>query len=654
MEGDFDGVDFKNSKIEQKSHPRFTANSVPAYSTVNTRRSFNNPNLSTRNMHSAAPPSLSSLTMEGGHSSTVQPSPPLPKSAEDYVYRTFQYFQGHESNQKDRIAAENKLREILEAAVKNNTITKVDWDHYPLPQDIIRQENLTLSSQKFRTQGVSTNSDAVPFPNRSKKRKSTDTSFTNSSNDATTHGDVSENVPSKKRKSKKARKKEKEAIKRAEQQQQNVDQLSNNTNTFEEALQRRAARFGTGNSTSHPLGPSRSQSPVSTPPKISTQLIDRISFQSHTNNDQTMYQFHSSSPFQASVQHIDTTMYSNSQLPIGQSFYSFAPQPIVGRCMQWEKSYFRLTDVANPKSVRPLPILREAFKQLKLRDDRDYGYLADQYKSIRQDLNVQNIKNEFTLEIYEYNTCLALQHDDLGEYNQCAAQLPALYSKFPGPRKIEFISYRILYLVYTLNLHEVCDLINELTQEELSSWPVQHALAVWRVAHNPIYDGSGNYRDLFILYRFRPAHLQVRLMDMFLERERLLATEKICKSFRPEVPITFLAKVLGFRRSLCVANDDTIYYTPEIRKLLLHPPDKALCRPAEAPPTWAQLLEMTDEVKKWLVHHGAEDYLSVKNDETYLDILKYKNDATKPHAFTIFRTARMAAFKTIDIKGQRA
>ena len=56
---------------------------------------------------------------------------------------------------------------------------------------------------------------------------------------------------------------------------------------------------------------------------------------------------------------------------------------------------------------------------------------------------------ELTVEVYEFHAQIALQCEDINEYNQCQTQLIALYnSNIPSDCKYEFIAYRILYYIY--------------------------------------------------------------------------------------------------------------------------------------------------------------------------------------------------------------
>jgi len=199
--------------------------------------------------------------------------------------------------------------------------------------------------------------------------------------------------------------------------------------------------------------------------------------------------------------------------------------PIVGRCQKLEKNYFRLTSAPNPDDVRPLPVLEKTldFLKKKWRKENNYAYICDQFKSLRQDLTVQHIRNEFTVNVYEIHARIALEKGDLGEYNQCQTQLRALYAQQLGGHPTEFKAYRILYFIYTRNQTAINDALADLTPADKSDPAVKHALEVRSAL------ALGNYHRFFQLYLDTP-NMGAYLMDMFVDRERLSALACICKA----------------------------------------------------------------------------------------------------------------------------
>ncbi|CZR67762.1 related to leucine permease transcriptional regulator [Phialocephala subalpina] len=215
--------------------------------------------------------------------------------------------------------------------------------------------------------------------------------------------------------------------------------------------------------------------------------------------------------------------------------------PVVGTCQDLEKRYLRLTDAPKPEKVRPEHILRQTLDLLKKKwkKEANYSYICDQFKSMRQDLTVQRIRNEFTVTVYEIHARIALEKGDLGEYNQCQTQLRALYAQNLGGNPVEFKAYRILYFIHTSNRTALNDVLADLTTAEKEEKAIKHALDVRSAL------ALGNYHRFFRLYLDTP-NMGAYLMDMFVVRQRLAALANMCKAYKPDVTLRFITEELGF------------------------------------------------------------------------------------------------------------
>ncbi|KAJ2516966.1 hypothetical protein H4217_004251 [Coemansia sp. RSA 1939] len=214
---------------------------------------------------------------------------------------------------------------------------------------------------------------------------------------------------------------------------------------------------------------------------------------------------------------------------------------IVGTCTRLEKSYLRLTSAPDPSLVRPLPILHKTLDLLKKRwvEESNYTYICNQFKSLRQDLTVQRITNDFTVEVYELHARIALETNDLGEYNQCQTQLKQLYSMGLSGHPMEFLAYRILYFLYTQNKADINTTLATMSTDEKHDSVVKHALDVRSAM------ATGNYHAFFNLYASAP-NMGGYLIDNFIDRERCIALQKLCKAFRPRLSMAFITKELAF------------------------------------------------------------------------------------------------------------
>ena len=214
---------------------------------------------------------------------------------------------------------------------------------------------------------------------------------------------------------------------------------------------------------------------------------------------------------------------------------------IVGTCQKLEKPYLRLTSAPDPATVRPLPVLRAALKMLKdkWRSGSDYGYICDQFKSLRQDMTVQRIKSDFTVQVYEIHARIAIETGDLGQYNQCQTQLKDLYAIGLFGSEFEFSAYRLLYLIHCRNKQAINHFMSDLNDKQRENSAVAHALKV----HSAV--AIGNYSHLFRLYNEAP-NMGAYLIDLFVPRERYSALLTILKAYRPTISISFITKTLAF------------------------------------------------------------------------------------------------------------
>ncbi|KAF2877410.1 SAC3/GANP/Nin1/mts3/eIF-3 p25 family-domain-containing protein [Massariosphaeria phaeospora] len=271
--------------------------------------------------------------------------------------------------------------------------------------------------------------------------------------------------------------------------------------------------------------------------------------------------------------------------------------PIVGTNQKLEKSFFRLTAPPDPATVRPQDVLERTLAHLtkKWKAEKNYNHICMQFKSLRQDLTVQHIKNAFTVRVYERHARIALEKGDLGEYNQCQTQLKELYEQNLGGNPVEFTAYRILYFVYTCNKTDMNDLLAELTPTDKSQEWIKHALAV-RSALT-----LGNYHKFFKLYLVAK-NMGGYLMDMFIERERLYALANFSHAYM-SVALRFLTDELAF--------------------------------------------ESDDACREFLESHGVAQYIVEDSVDDQLELRVKVKEARR-----VFEQLRAAAFSIVDIKGQ--
>ena len=144
---------------------------------------------------------------------------------------------------------------------------------------------------------------------------------------------------------------------------------------------------------------------------------------------------------------------------------------------------FFVSQEADPATIRPLAVLERAFSFVmdKYRLNQEGSYICDQLRSIRQDLMVQAIRNDFTVLVYEANARISLvmvgqrlslssipcrrflRQGDREQFNQCQTQLEVLYDSGCNATHLnEFLMYRLLYSLLLNDYKSRCPLDDEL------------------------------------------------------------------------------------------------------------------------------------------------------------------------------------------------
>lgn len=229
---------------------------------------------------------------------------------------------------------------------------------------------------------------------------------------------------------------------------------------------------------------------------------------------------------------------------------------VIGLCKTMEKRYLRLTAAPDPTLVRPEPVLKKWLIELTRmwsNREREWKYIEDQLRAIRQDLTVQNQRGPFTRQVYETNARWALESGDMGQFNQCQTQLKRFHEEVDlksAPASdidtvAEFVSYRLLYYYFQyLHVDEQIFLSQILGDPVLAQHRfVRFALEIRKHAT------TGNFCKYFKMCREADKQCTVHmkyLLDVFTERQRVHALIVLTKAFVTQLSIAWLMNVLAF------------------------------------------------------------------------------------------------------------
>ncbi|EGR29333.1 sac3 ganp domain protein [Ichthyophthirius multifiliis] len=215
---------------------------------------------------------------------------------------------------------------------------------------------------------------------------------------------------------------------------------------------------------------------------------------------------------------------------------------IVGTCQDIEKPYLRLTKEPSPDQIRPEEILKKSLKFLlnKWKNrECEYQYIQDQFRSIRQDLVIQHIRNEFTAKVCENNARICLEVDDIGQYMQCCATLFDLYQIGIQGQKEEFYCYKIID--YGLNIQQNFELPKIIY--EIQSF-IEHPLIQFAIDLIDTYN-QGNVYKFYQMYEKSPNMCQC-IIERNITRLRLWGLSIVSKSFQQKMFLINLKNLLKF------------------------------------------------------------------------------------------------------------
>ncbi|KAH7832195.1 putative SAC3/GANP family protein [Monocercomonoides exilis] len=131
-------------------------------------------------------------------------------------------------------------------------------------------------------------------------------------------------------------------------------------------------------------------------------------------------------------------------------------------------------------NARLLLQLEQQSGRAKERSQLAYEYVCEQLKSIRQDLTIQHINNEFTVCVYETHGRIALMEGDLSEYSQCLSVLMHLYRDGIRGNVLEFTCYQFLHRIYINESSSMVTFLSEISPRARSHPFIMFCLKVWQ------------------------------------------------------------------------------------------------------------------------------------------------------------------------------
>jgi len=203
----------------------------------------------------------------------------------------------------------------------------------------------------------------------------------------------------------------------------------------------------------------------------------------------------------------------------------------VGTSTALEKPYLRLTDRPIPSSVRSVHVLKHSLELMrrKKREGASWtAYLGEQMKSIRQDLVIQSVTDEFALEVYETNARWCLENNDVAEFKRCLLRIDEFYNhlNITSSNMDEFYCYSLLYNLLSEDFPALNAELATLGAERRAHPAIAHAVQVCEAYLD------NNWHAFFRLSK-NPYFLTKHILDIASERLRINALKSVLVSYVP-------------------------------------------------------------------------------------------------------------------------
>ena len=456
-----------------------------------------------------------------------------PKSLHNFIGRSFQLASKKKFNDNEIQQFKSQLKNLINMAISSGTIIKNDWDKQELPllagaghkKLALYCDEEEASEKKNKKKQSGEAFDAIPIGSDSDDGRSNNSKkvniFGEEESDSDPGSTKSEGYTPITQKRSKSSISLKDSLKRLKKQKKELSKQPNHTSGDSTA--------GLTNEQKKELRSKRFERELSTP--VNSKYSENV----------------------------------------------VSTDPIVGKNQTLEKKYLRLTSQPKPETIRPLKVLH---KTLQLLFDRycegaKYNYLCDQCKSMRQDLTVQNIKEDFSIMAYEFHSKLAIENGDWGEFNQCQSQLKLLYSitELHKPHYFEFLAYRVLYYLLTYNYSEVFELELSLINEghlDLKNEYLDYALQIFRCVYDSDYyelsklvgkilaknkkneelvQGANEGKRLLVsdkdalLLGHNELFYFAKFIDSIMERFNIQTLSIVCKGYK-QLAVSYLREIL--------------------------------------------------------------------------------------------------------------